>query len=200
MRYSNAEWTDMMLMEKIQIADDRAAFAEVYRRYWQPMIDAAFQRLKTVEAAEEIVQDVFVSFFLRRKEIKLQSNLEAYLKTALKYKVYNTYRSQQTHLSHLSAIISETDIKPAAPDTLLEAKELREKITRAASKMPEKCREVFLLSRVDHLSHQDIADKLEISVSTVKKHITKAMNIMRVEFQDHRADLFAVCALIYLSR
>lgn len=198
--YSNAAWTDNMLMDLIQNEDDRAAFAEVYRRYWQPMIDTAFQRLKSIEVAEEIIQDVFVSMFIRRKEIRLQSNLEAYLKTALKYKIYNTYRSQQTHLDHLDAIISASDIKPPMPDALLEAKELRERITRVASKMPDKCREVFLLSRLDQLSHQAIADKLEISVSTVKKHITKAIRIMKIEFQDHQGDLLAICMLVYLAR
>jgi RNA polymerase sigma-70 factor (family 1) len=192
--YSESELTDLLK------SGDRAAFAEIYNRYWQVLIDAAYQRLKSVEAAEEVVQDVFVSFFLRRKEINLNSTLEAYLKTALKYKVYNVYRSQQVHYNHLGSIISENHIDPVMPDAVLEAKELKARIRAVADKMPDKCREVFLLSRFEHLSHKDIADRMGISVSTVKKHITKAMNIMRTEFKGHQIDLFTICMFIYISR
>jgi RNA polymerase sigma-70 factor (ECF subfamily) len=192
--YSDSELTDLLK------SGDQAAFAEIYNRYWQVLIDAAYQRLKSVEAAEEVVQDVFVSFFLRRKEINLNSTLEAYLKTALKYKVYNVYRSQQVHYNHLGSIIRENHIDPVMPDAVLEAKELKARVRMVADKMPDKCREVFLLSRFEHLSHKDIADRMGISVSTVKKHITKAMNIMRTEFKGHQIDLFTICMFIYISR
>jgi RNA polymerase sigma-70 factor (family 1) len=192
--YSESELTDLLK------SGDKVAFAEIYDRYWQVLIDAAYQRLKSAEAAEEVVQDVFVSLFLRRSEIRLNSTLEAYLKTALKYKVYNVYRSQQVHYNHIGSIIRENHIDPVMPDAVLEAKELKARIQAAADKMPDKCREVFLLSRFEHLSHNDIAERLNISVSTVKKHITKAMNILRTEFKGHQIDLLAICMFVYISR
>lgn len=198
--YSSADCTDDELLDLIRLHNDQAAFAEIYRRYWKVLINAAGKRINSMEVAEEIVQDVFVSFYLRRKEIHLQSSLEAYLRTALKYQVFKIYRSQKIHDDHVDNIILKHNIPPATPDALLEASQLREQIYQAAEKMPEKCRQVFLLSRFEQLSHQDIANQLGISVGTVKKHITKAMNIMRTEFKDHQIDLFAVCLLVYLGR
>lgn len=198
--YSSADCTDNELLDLIRIHNDQAAFAEIYRRYWKVLINAAGKRINSMEIAEEIVQDVFVSFYLRRKDIHVQSSLEAYLKTALKYQVFKIYRSQKIHRDHLDTIMNKQNIPPVTPDALLEASQLREQIWQVAEKMPEKCRQVFLMSRFEQLSHQDIADKLDISVGTVKKHITKAMSIMRTEFKDHQIDLFAVCLLVYLGR
>lgn len=195
--YKSYDESELILLLK---SGNQAAFAEIYNRYWTILIDTAYQRLKSIEAAEEIVQDVFVSFFLRREQIFLNSTLEAYLKTALKYKVYNVYRSQQVHLSHLDAIINDQKIDPLTPDLVLEVKELQTRVRQVADKMPEKCRKVFLLSRFEHLSQQEIADQMGISISTVKKHMTKALDIMRTEFNDHKSDLLAICMFIYLSR
>jgi RNA polymerase sigma-70 factor (family 1) len=195
--YKSYDESELILLLK---SGNQAAFAEIYNRYWTILIDTAYQRLKSIEAAEEIVQDVFVSFFLRREQIFLNSTLEAYLKTALKYKVYNVYRSQQVHLSHLDAIIKDQKIDPLTPDSVLEIKELQARVRQVADKMPEKCRQVFLLSRFEHLSQQEIADQMGISISTVKKHMTKSLDIMRKEFNEHKTDLLAICMFIYLSR
>ena len=199
-KYTSAEWTDDKLLDLVRLEDDRTAFAELYERYWKVLINAAGKRIQSLEIAEEIVQDVFLSLFVRRKEIKPQSSVEAYLKTAVKFQVFKLYRSQQTHANHLDSIIAENRVAPVTPDAVLEAKQLREQIYKVAEKMPEKCREVFLLSRFEQLSHQDIAARLQISVGTVKKHITKAMQIMRTEFKDHQIDLLSVCLFLYLYK
>ncbi|MDN5286354.1 MAG: hypothetical protein JWR38_2628 [Mucilaginibacter sp.] len=187
--YKAPGYSDELLLDLVKSQDDRIAFAEIYHRYWQVLIDVAYQRLKSREASEEIVQEVFVSFFLRRHEVELRSNLASWLKTALKYKVYNIYRSQQVHLNHLEMIMRETHIAPVMPDQVMDVKEIKERMRLAAARLPEKCREVFLLSRLEHLSQQDIATRLNISVSTVKKHITKAMRVMKSEFHENHFDM-----------
>ncbi len=199
-KYTSADWTDDILLDLIRLEDDRAAFAEIYNRYWDKLINSAYQRLKSRESAEELVQDFFVSFFVRRQEIKLQSTLEAYLRTALRNQVFRVYHAQQAHDANLAKLMSAGQIDPSMPDELLEAKELKEKIYKAADLLPDKCREVFILSRFEQLSHQDIAVKLNISVSTVKKHITKALGILRNEVKDHQLDLLAFCIFISLPR
>lgn len=195
--YSASAWTDDILLDLIRLEDDRAAFAELYDRYWEPLLNMAGKRVSSVELAEEIVQDVFVSLYIRRQTLTITSSLEAYLKTALKYQVYKVYRAQQIHENYVSAVIDESQIGPILPDVALEHKQLREQIYRASEKMPETCREVFLLSRFEQLSHKEIAEKLNISVAMVKKHITKAMNIIRAEFKDHQLDLLSICLFVY---
>lgn len=187
--YKAPRYTDEILLDLVKNHDDQVAFEEIYYRYWQILLDGAYQRLKSREASEEIVQEVFLDFFIRRDQIEMKSNLEAWLKTALKYKVYNIYRAQQIHLRHLDGIMRENQITPIPPDEALDLKEIRERIKIAAAKLPDKCREVFLLSRMEHLPQQEIAVRLNISVSTVKKHITKAIRILKSEFQGNYLDL-----------
>lgn len=198
--YRAPNYLDEILLDLVRYHDDRAAFEEIYYRYWQTLLDAAYQRLKSREAAEEIVQEVFIDLYLRRNEVEFKSNLEAWLKTALKYKVYNIYRSQQIHLRHLEGIMRETHIAPVPPDEALALKEIRERIKMAAAKLPEKCREVFLLSRTEHLSQQEIAARLNISVSTVKKHITKAVRILKSEFKENYFDLLTLLVFFSLRK
>lgn len=197
-KYASSYWTDEMLLDLIQRKDDRAAFAELYDRYWKFLIDMAGKRTLSIEAAEEIVQDVFVDFFIRRKDIQADS-LEAYLRTAVKYQIYKTYRSQQVHESYVNTAIAVGQLSPLRPDTVLETKQLKEDIHRATEKMPVPCREVFLLSRVEQLSNQSIANRLDISLAMVRKHVTKSMNIMRSEFKDYQINLPAVILFIFFG-
>jgi RNA polymerase sigma-70 factor (family 1) len=187
--YKASKYSDEILLDLVNSCDDRAAFTEIYHRYWQVLLDAAYQRLKSREASEEIVQEIFVNFFLRRHEVEVKSNLEAWLKTALKYKVYNVYRSQLLHQKHLEGIIRETHSSPLPPDEAMSVKELRARILSVTDSLPEKCREIFILSRIEHLSQQEIAIRLDISVNTVKKHITKALRILKAEFKENHFDV-----------
>jgi RNA polymerase sigma-70 factor (family 1) len=178
---------------------DHLAFNEIYKRYWRTSINAAFQRLKSKENAEEVVQDVFVNLYLRRSQIQPKSSLEAYLKIAIKYRIIDEFRSQKLRDGHLESIIRQEETLPLQPDQEFEYKELREKIRKAADQLPDKCREVFLMSRFEQLSNQEISERTGIAISTVKKHMHKALNILRKDFKDQQLDLLAVCIFIYLS-
>jgi RNA polymerase sigma-70 factor (ECF subfamily) len=199
-KYGSTAWTDDMLLDLIRLEDDYAAFTELFERYWNPLMTAAGKRIASIEVAEELVQDIFLSFFLRRKEIQVDISVEAYLKAALRHQVFKIYRSQKIHDQYVDSINADQVGQPVRPDALMEAKQLREQIYLVAEKMPEKCREVFLLSRFEHLSHKDIAEKLDISVNTVKKHISKAITILREELKDHQIDLLTLLVFLYIGR
>lgn len=189
-------YSDESLLNLVKEKDDKLAFAELYNRYWEPLLDTAFQRLKSVEAAEEVVQEVFVQLYMRRKVVHLTSSLNAYLKTALKYKIFNCYRAQQMHHKYVEAMVKETFTNHHSPHETLQGKELKEKIEAVTALMPKKCKEVFLLSRFEYLPHQTIAARLGITISTVKKHLTKALHILRSELYSHKQDLFVVYLML----
>ncbi|GGH29986.1 sigma-70 family RNA polymerase sigma factor [Sphingobacterium alkalisoli] len=191
-----SQCTDEMLLDLIQQEDDRTAFAKLYDRYWKMLIDMVGKRGLSMESAEEIVQNVFVDLYLRRKSIKVNS-LEAYLRAAVKYQLYKTYRAQQVHNNYVSSAIYTEQTQPLTPDKALETKQLQEEISRTTEKMSSVCRDVFLLSRIDQLSNQDIAYKLGISLSMVRKHITKSMNIMRAQFKGYPINLILACMLFF---
>lgn len=192
--------SDQELVELVQLKDHKAAFSELYNRYWEPLINHAGKRTGSLATAEEIVQAIFVDFYLRRKEITLSHSLSAYLKTAIKFQVFKTYRAQQVQDKYIQTTAQLGYTAPIQPDTLLEAKQIHAEIIQITEKMPATCKEVFLLSRFEKRSNQDIADQLNISVAMVRKHITKSMKIMRSEIKAHQMDIFYLVLLLYTHK
>ncbi|HWW42568.1 RNA polymerase sigma-70 factor [Pedobacter sp.] len=188
------QFSDAELILQLKLGNENA-FTEIYNRYWEILLNAAYQRLRSREDAEEVVQEVLVSLYFRRKEIDPKSTLEAYLKTALKFKVIDAYRLQQLHYKHLDHLIAETTLSPVTPDDQLEIKEFKTLILSSCKKLPEKCREVFMMFRFEELSHQEIAERSAISISTVKKHLHKAMVLLREEFKGSTIKLLIACLL-----
>lgn len=198
--YEFTALTDQELLDLVQSQDNKAAFSELYNRYWETLINLAGKRTLSLAMAEEIVQDVFVNFYLRRKEIQVSHSLSAYLKTAIKFQVFKTYRAQKIQDKYIETVAYSGYTTPIQPDNILEAKQIHAEIFQITEKMPATCKEVFLLSRFEKRSNQDIADQLNISVAMVRKHITKSMNIMRNEIKEHQMDIFYLVLLLYTHK
>lgn len=178
---------------------NQLAFKELYNRYWDSLLDTAYKRLDAIDAAEEIVQDLFVSLYLKGADLEIKSSLEGYLKNALKYKIFDVFRSRQVHSKYVGAAIHAGEDDYETPEYLLQIKELKKKIALTTQKMPDKCREVFLMSRVENLSNKAIAEKLNISVSTVEKHISKAMGILKTDFSEYHLGAVLLMLNLFLK-
>ena len=187
--YSNLTDTELFLLLK---QDHMRAFDEMYERYFILLLNAAFKRLQSKEDALEIVQDLFVQLYFKRKQIDHTYNIGGYLQMMLRNKIIDRFREQLVRKKHIYKL---QQLKPEAaadaPEDKMDVKMLEQKIYAVIEQLPGKCREVFLLSRFENLSHQAIAEKLNISVSTVEKHIVKALKIVR-----KHVDHFQVNALL----
>jgi len=184
----HSQFTDTDLLAGLKQGNE-AAYVAIYHRYWEGLLNAAYKRLRSKEDAEEVVQEIFVNLYLRRNEIDPKSTLEAYLKTALKFKVIDLYRLQQLHYKHIDSLIAEARVDPKDADDELSVKEFKNSVLSACQKLPQKCREVFIMFRFEELSHKEIAQRTSISVSTVKKHLHKAMFFLREEFKGSKTFL-----------
>lgn len=190
------KYSDDELVGLLRLGDE-LAFKELYNRYWDVLLDMAFKRLGSIELAEEIVQDIFVNVFVRRESLDIKTSFEGYLKNALKYKVFDVFRSQQIHEKYITKVLEGVHSHAITPEEALQIKELSEKINQSIRKMPDKCREVFLMSRIDNLPNKLIAEKLEISVSTVEKHISKAMSILKTDFREYHLEvILLICCVL----
>lgn len=189
-------YSDEQLIELLRLGD-QVAFTEIFNRYWGDLLDIAYQRLKSREASEEVVQEIFLNLYVRSERVAPKSTLRAYLKSALKYKVIDAYRAQQMYYKHLDRMVEEIQVDVIRPNQVLEMKEFRRRVRRIAEKLPEKCREAFVLSRFDELSHQEIASRMGISVVTVKSHLNKALKIVREELGGNRVEFLAVCFFMF---
>lgn len=164
--------------------DDIKAFEELYNRYWSDLIDAAYRRLQSRQKAEDIIQDIFVSLYQKRHTLDITVSLKAYLYQALKFKVLNVYRDELTRTACKKEIFFTGQCKNDSAE-YCDAKELNHRIGQVLSTLPDKCREAFLLSREQNLSNKDISQGMNISVSTVEKHIGKALRILRNNLRDY---------------
>lgn len=154
------------------------AFEIMYKRYWPELTDAAYKRLQSRQKAEDIVQEIFISLYNKRNVLELTVSLRAYLSKALKYKVLNEYRSEAVRNNYISSLFFKDNCKNDFAE-MLEAKELHSKIDLLLLQLPDKCRRVFYLSRNENMTNKEIAMELNISVSTVEKHICKALKVLK---------------------
>lgn len=164
--------------------DNIKAFEELYNRYWPSLLDAAYRRLQSSQKAEDLVQDLFISLYQKRHAVVFTASLQAYLHQALKYKVLNEFRSEGIRQSYQKTLFFRDNCKNDLANEL-EAKELHQKIDTVLESLPEKCRTVFLMSRKENRSNKDISQYLAISLSTVEKHIGKALKTLRNRLPDY---------------
>ncbi|WP_207513738.1 RNA polymerase sigma-70 factor [Longitalea luteola] len=164
--------------------DDIKAFEELYNRHWPGLIDAAYRRLQSRQKAEDLIQDIFVSLYQKRHTREITTSVKAYLYQALKFKVLNIYRDEFTRSACRKDLFLNDNCKTDSAD-YCEARELNTRIMKTLHSLPQKCREAFLLSREANLSNRDISVGMNISVSTVEKHIGKALRILKNNLRDY---------------
>lgn len=168
---------------------DTQAFTDLYNRYWKRLFVYSYKIFNDTQKCEDIVQEVFIKLWKNVRESEI-SNLEAYLFKAVKYQISNAIRNLKWEVSH-DQLVSEIPQYVSA-DTDLETKELNQHLEASIEALPEKCKIVFLLSRRDLMSNQEIANKLGISIRTVETHIYNALQDLRKKFPRVASILFAL--------
>lgn len=156
-----------------------AAFSEIYDRYWEELLRSAYRVLKDKDACMDVLQEVFVWYWIHREGLKLNA-VKAYLLVAVKYQVANYIRSAKVRLKYVERT-ELLGVEESYEENLLEVKEFKAMLAHFTADLPERCREVFHLSRNEQLSNKDIAARLGISEKTVEMQITIALKRLRVQ-------------------
>ena len=161
---------------------EEAAFDEIYNRYWDKLYYTAHRMMKSPELAEEITQDTFMLFWIKRETLNIQS-LGPYLAAMLRYEVYRALaKSKQT--LELEKNIKQQSVFSVSIDEDIENKLLLEIITNLTNRLPEKCRLVFQYNKLQDRSLPDICEELNISQKTAEAHLTKALKVVRTNFSN----------------
>lgn len=162
---------------------DPKAFAEIYHIYFPLLLNIAYKKLGSRPLAEDLVQEIFVALYQNLDKLEISCSLSAYLNKAIRFKIMNEYRSKAVRIHYSKTVfpfaICKTDFSS------LEVKELSHKLDSVYERLPRKCKQVFVLSRKEGLSQKAISQKLDISLSTVEKHIGKALKIFKDELQEY---------------
>lgn len=173
--------SDLGLIEKIRVSNDHAAFAEIYHRYANELLVCAFRKTKDKIIAEEIVQITFVKFWKNRAQLNIRNNVKAFIYTSVKNNIITHYSAKLAKstlsLDYFSdEQIPQTDITREAIDY----NHLISVYEKSLRELPEKCKEVFVLSRNGY-SMKEIAQIQNISPKTVEVHIGKALRFLRTK-------------------
>lgn len=153
-----------------------SSLKELYNRYWETLYLQAWRILQDEKASEDVVQEVFIDLWEKRKFNDIQ-NLSGYLYQAVKNRTLMALRKNRITEEHLNAF---KKIRPVQTvDHTLQIQELRREITHHLEHLPPRCREVFYKSRFEHLKNDEIAEQLNISKRTVETHISHALRYLR---------------------
>lgn len=162
----------------------RSTFEQIYRKHWRRMYDSAYQRIGNREEVEELLQDLFLSIWAKKETLDIHTNLEAYLMGALRFKIYNHFRAQKVKDAYIAEYIYLEDSAQNVVEDVIYYDELYLAIEKSVGLLPDKCREVYVLSRNEHLSYREIAMRLGMPIDTVEKQMSKALKFLRQDLKE----------------
>ena len=160
------------IWRKIQ-QKDLETFERYYKTHYKSFFLIACKYLKDPAQAEEIINDVFLKLWQDGEQLHIETSLKSYIYKAIINRCINVLNK----IKREQAFRADSDILPDEGYELqqIEENELKMRLYAAIEKLPDQCRRVFEMSRFEELKQQEIADKLGISIKTVKNHITLAL-------------------------
>lgn len=175
---ANAHDYDKVLFKRIQ-SDDRLALNTLFAAHYQNLCSFANTYLHNKEEAEESVADVFVNLWKNRKNLSVEKNFKAYLYMAVKYAAFAALRKRNPAFKDIDTLPDTFASESSDPEQVVLYEELEQRIENAVETLPARCRQVFVMSRMEGLTYKEIATILNISENTVENHLVKALHILR---------------------
>lgn len=161
--------------------NDLEAFERIYNKYWSKLYLSAYNILRDRQVSEDITQEVLVNLWMKRANLRLTS-LNAYLYTSVRYQVFNIIRSGKVRAGLFNRL--EELFSNNGGEDILSEKEINRLLEQGIAELPEKCRQIFIMSRKEYLSTKDIAGRLGIAPKTVENQLTVAVNRLRKTLGD----------------
>ncbi len=187
-------------IEEKELADriskgDKNAFDVVFRRFYPGLVIFASQFVLDEPAAEEIVQDFFMRLWEKRTGLVFTGSLKSYFFTSVKNRCFNylKHRRIEQEVIEKLKVLSRRSLL-FDPDVYV-VSELQEEITRAVNALPERCRDVFIMSRFNGMNNDEIARELKLSKRTVETHISNAIAALRRDLNKY-VDLIILAWLL----
>jgi len=176
---SLAELNDHELLALLR-EGDRAAYNAIYHKYKFVLYQHAWNKLRNREEAQDILQEVFASLWLKRETAKIGDNLSGYLYGSVRNKVLDHYARQEVKLRYVNNVKPDLE-QGVATDHRVRENQLRALIDKEIAELSPRMREVFEMSRKQHMTYREIAEQLGTSEETVKKQVSGALKVLRVK-------------------
>ena len=164
------------LQQRIAEYEDEVAYKKLFFHFFLPLKSFSFSLIKSKETAEEIVSDIFLDIWIKRKKLCAIEDLKMYLYTAVRN---NSLRKLQQNKKATFFSLDEVQVEFASPDenaeSILLTQELSHKIDLAIDKLPQRCKLIFKLAKEDKLKYKEIATLLHVSIKTIDSQVATAL-------------------------
>lgn len=174
-------------------SEELKEFNQLFSNYKERFIRFANTYVRDTSLAEDFTIDAFMYYWENRTTIDTHSNPPAYILTTIKHKCLNHLQSVQVRQDVSEKLREHAEwelqtrirsLEACEPYQLFTA-EIQEIVNRSLKELPERTREIFLLSRKENYTHKEIADKFALSTKSVEFHISKAIKILRENLKDY---------------
>lgn len=158
---------------------DQHAYSIFFKQYWTQVYNIGLHFTKSPEQSKDLAQDVFIKIWNTRDRLAEVRNFSSYLYTITRNELHDKLRKQVFVDSNREALMNYFNIPEASPHELIVKKEERSILLHAVNELPPQLREVFKLSRFEGLSHAEIAKQLNITPTSSRIYMARALVAIR---------------------
>lgn len=159
-------------------------FDKIYVLYYSRMHRFAKEYVLSDEEAENIVQDVFLLLWERKDVLDVQISLVSYIFSLVKNKCLDFLRHQVVVNEYKKDLSLKLSALELLNYTLSSEEDIERIVANAVNKLPDRCKQIFLKSRVEGKKYKEIADELGLSVNTVENQMAIALKKLRAELKN----------------
>ena len=197
---SPEKYTDHELFRSIATGNE-SAFAELFRRYDRRIYPFVLKMIKDTVLAEEITQEIFIKIWRYRETLTAIDQPESYILTIAARHTLDQIKKRLNEHRMLKRFSAGFKSAHNDPEELLLLKDTEELIQRAVDQLPPQQKSVYLLSRKQGMSYEEIGRELNISPNTVRNHLVKALATIRIWLeQQDQLPVFLLCCVPFLLR
>lgn len=167
------------LFDRIRKGDEEA-FNKAFNLFYSPLCFFTDKFLHDLDASRSLVQQLYVDLWIKREKL-LVISLKSYLYHSARNAAIDVLKHKNVESKYFSSLQHE---EVAELNDWIEEAELSDRINRAIQKLPDRCREIFILCRFEEMKYAEIADRLNISVKTVEMQMCIALKKLRKELTD----------------
>lgn len=176
--------SEQLLVSDLKNGNEKA-FRQLFDLYYQDIYGYSVSLLKSKEAAEENVQDVFMKVWLHRENLNPDQSFKAYIFTIARNQAFNTLNKAANDLALKEAVFYESQKSHEYGDYSIREADCKKLRKQAMKQLPPKRKQIFKMSRKKGMSYEEISQELGISINTVRNQMSKALESMRVFFHVH---------------
>lgn len=164
---------------------NKKSFEKLFMAYYASLCAFARKYIKDADECEEIVQSFFTRLWDKRDDLEINLSVKNYLFSSVRNRCINYLKHSKIKVEYQNDFLKSTDAQSDFSDAMLEI-DLVEKIEKSIAELPQRRREIFVLSREKGLKYREIADELGISIKTVEAQMGQALKDLRDSLKEYR--------------